>query len=325
MADMAAWVAEAYGPPADLKLTRAPRPSPAPGEALVRVAFAALNFADGLMIRGRYQVRPPPPFIPGFEVSGEVVAVGPGVSLRIGQKVCGQMPWGGFAEYVVADARRWIPLADDADLAQAAALPVSFVTAHVALFERARLLPGESLVVLAGAGALGLAALQLARDLPGLRVAITSGGEKARLALANGATHALSYRDEGWDAALADLLGERGADVVADPVGGELTLSLLKHMAWRGRLLLLGFAGGRPAQLPANRLLVRCLSAMGVFWSEDLDGPLLAQVRADLSGRLQAGAIRPVVSAVVPFEALPEAIAGLESGATVGKLVLSVA
>ena len=276
------------------------------------------------MVRGRYQVRPPLPFTPGFEVSGTVLEADPDSGLSPGEAVCGQVAWGGYAGEVVAPASRWMRVPEGVDLAAAAAFPVSYITGHIALFDRAALRPEDALVVLAAAGGVGRAALQLAAGRPGPTIALVGDDRKMDLATAAGATHVLNYRESDWVERARGIAGAGGIDVVLDPVGGERSIEAIRALAWRGRLLLVGFASGRPASLPANRLLTKAASALGVFWSHDRDAGLIAEVNRDLSERWRAGTVGPLVSDVLPFEELPAAIAAVESGSTVGKLVLKV-
>lgn len=321
---MKAWVAEAACEPESLVLREIPESNVPAAGVKVRTAFAAVNFADGLMVRGRYQVRPPAPYVPGFEVSGTVVAAGANSRLSPGERVCGQIPWGAYAEYVSAPDEHWIRVPENVDMKAAAAFPVSYLTAHLALYDRARFLPGESILVFAAAGGLGLATLQLARSVAGSLIGLVGSDEKKTVALANGATSVYNYKTEDWLGQTMIATAGRGVDVVLDPVGGGSTLASLKAMAWRGRLVVLGFASGTPAAISANQLLIRSLSVHGVFWDRSQDGRLLATVRDDLTNRWENGELSPVVSAVYPFTQLPAAIRTLESGTAFGKLVVEV-
>ncbi|MBI3513019.1 MAG: zinc-binding dehydrogenase [Proteobacteria bacterium] len=274
---MRAWRSSGDGV-ARLALEDCPRPVPGPREAVIAVRAAALNFSDLLMLEDKYQVRPPRPFTPGQEVAGIVAAVGEGSTLHLGQAIASKVMWGGFAEQAVVSDAMAIALPDGSDLATAVALPVSYVTALVALEPCGRLRGGETLLVHAAAGAVGLAAVQLGRHL-GARVIATAGAaDKRALAAAHGA--------------------------------GD------------GRLLIVGFASGEIPALPANRLLLKRAAAIGVNWSHDSDGDMLAAIQAKLVAMLAAGAIRPHVERRGGLASLPQALADLAERRSSGKLVL---
>ncbi|HWT43603.1 MAG TPA: NADPH:quinone oxidoreductase family protein [Sphingopyxis sp.] len=321
---MKAWRVSGCRDIAGLRIETVARPQCAPDEVHVAIAYAAVNFADGLMVRGRYQVRPELPFTPGFEVSGTVLDAGSSSGFAPGDRVCGQVAWGGYAQEVSAPAARWMHLPEGADLASAAALPVSYITAHIALFDSAKLRPDDTLVVLAAAGGVGRAAIELAAGRSGPTIALVGSEAKRGIALAAGASHAINYRESDWVAEVRAITGGNGAHAVLDPVGGQQSIEAIRALAWRGKLLVVGFASGNPAALPANRLLVKAATASGIFWSHDKDGVLLAKVQAELMQAWRAGRIRPLISGIHPFDDLREAIAEIESGGTVGKLLLAV-
>lgn len=321
---MRAWVVDEHGAPDTLCMRDVPPPTCGKGEVRVAVAYAAVNFADGLMTRGRYQVSPPLPFTPGFEVSGTVLDADGNSGFARGDPVCGQVAWGGYAEEVVAEPSRWIRLPRGADLQRAAAVPVSYVTAHIALHDRAALGDHDAVVVLAAAGGVGRAAIELAAGRSGPTIALVGDDAKRDIARAAGATRTINYRTEDWVEVVRGMTAGRGADIVLDPVGGDSTGDAIRALAWRGRLLIVGFASGSPAALPANRLLVKAASAHGIFWSHSADGELVAATQRDLERRIGVGAISPLVSEVFRFEEVPQAIARIEEGRTVGKLVVEV-
>lgn len=321
---MNAWLVHDWCTPEQMQWTDLPLPEPGPGQVRVKVAAAALNFLDTLMIGGRYQERPPLPFAPGVELSGTVDAIGEDAGLAIGERVCGLVPYGAFAQYACVDAADLSPVPGAVDLAIAAALPVVYGTAHHALVERGRLRAGETLLVLAAAGGVGLATVQLGRAL-GLRVLAAAGGpDKCALCLEHGAEQAFDYRDPAWAEQVKAATGGRGVDAVFDPVGGDYTGHALRLLAYGGRLLIVGFAAGAIAQIPANRLLLKDLSAMGVIWGawRRRNRPAAAQQMADLFALWQQGRIAPLVSQRRPLREAPQAIAELGARRTTGKVLL---
>jgi NADPH2:quinone reductase len=272
---MRGWRVHGVGEPADvLKLGEAPVPEPGHAQVRIRVRAAALNFADDLVCRGRYQVRPEPPFTPGLEATGILDALGSEAdlagSLERGDRVMATLalPHGGLAEYALADAVNVYPATAGISDAQAAGLLIPYQTTHVALHRRARLEAGETLLVHAGAGGMGSAAIQLGRAA-GARVFATAGGpEKVRLCRGLGAEIAIDYRDQDRDQDFARIVNEategEGANVIYDPVGGDTFDRSRKCIAWEGRLLIIGFSSGRIADLPTNHALVKNYSVIGI-------------------------------------------------------------
>ncbi len=316
---MIAWQVAVNGGPEALARIELAVPVPQAGEVLVRVHAAGLNFADLLMIRGAYQVRPPLPFVPGQEIAGVVER--PRDSPWVGRRVASKVLWGGFAELAVAREPMLIGLPDGLSFEAAATLPVVWPTAWIALHDRARLAAGESVLVHAGASGVGLAAIQLAQ-CAGARIAATAGSA-AKLALAReaGADAAFDYRDAGWpDAARA--FAPDGFDVVLDPVGGDATDASLKLLGWGGRLLVVGFASGAIPAIRANRLLLRNAAALGVYWSHERDAALIERAVADVLRLHAERRIRIAAQRVDSFADLPPALAGLAGRETAGKCVI---
>jgi NADPH2:quinone reductase len=319
---MQAW--RSAGPGIDgLERVHLPLPHPQAREALVRVAAAALNFSDLLMIDDRYQVRPPRPFVPGQEIAGTVVVAGVESGLAPGDRVTGKVNWGGFAEYAVLRGDMAIRIPAGATMQAAAALPVVYTTAMVALTECTRVAASETVLVLAAAGGVGLAAVEIACHLGARVIAAAGGDDKCALARAHGAHDAIDYRGKGWSEAVKALTGGRGVDVIVDPVGGAATNEALRALAWDGRLLVVGFSSGDIPQIPANRLLLKRASAIGVYWNHDRDTVMLARVAGQLSSLLKAGAIQPHIGAAFMFENLPQALAALAERRTTGKVLLT--
>jgi len=321
---MNAWLVRDWCTPEQMQWADLPLPEPGPGQVRVKVAAAALNFLDTLMIGGRYQERPPLPFAPGVELSGTVDAVGDGASLAVGARVCGLVPYGAFAQYACVDAAELVVVPHGVDLEDAAALPVVYGTAHHALLERGRLQAGETLLVLAAAGGVGLATVQLGRAL-GLRVLAAAGGaDKCALCLEHGAEQAFDYRDPDWPDQVKAATGGRGVDAVLDPVGGDYTGQALRLLAFGGRLLIVGFAAGSIPEIPANRLLLKDLSALGVVWGawRRRNRPAAAVQMAALFDLWRQGAIAPLVSQRRPLREAPQAIMDLGARRTTGKVLL---
>lgn len=301
-----------------------PCPHLGAGESLIHVEAAGLNFSDLLMIDDRYQVRPPRPFIPGQEIAGTVVATSDHSALKTGQRVAGKVEWGGFAQYALMRDDMAIAIPDAVSAKTAVALPVAYTTAMVALTESTRLKAGEQVLILAAAGGVGLAAVEIAHALGARVIAAAGGSAKCALARAHGADEAIDYRIEGWGKSVKAFTGGRGVDVIVDPVGGEATQQALRSLAWEGRLLVVGFASGAIPTIPANRLLLNRAAAIGVYWNHDRDSEMLARVTQRLTTLLQAGAIRPHTGNVFPFAQLPQALAALAARQTTGKVILTM-
>lgn len=299
-------------------------PVPGPGEILVKVRAAAINFPDILMCQGRYQFRPEPPFVPGLDVAGEVAALGPGVSgFRIGDAVAGGTRLGGFADYACLPAAGVRPKPAGFDWAEAAGFQAAYLTAWVALVCRGGLRAGETLLVHGAAGGVGLAAVDLGRYL-GARVIAASADPQKRAALtALGVEHVIDSAP-GFRETVKGLTGGRGADVIYDPVGGAVFEESARCIAFDGRLLVIGFAGGTIASLPANIPLIKGFSVVGVRAGEygrQFPDRGIANLDAihDLAAR---GAIRPHIGARLPLEAAREGLELLRSRRIVGKAVL---
>lgn len=324
---MRAWRVTEWCEPGEMTLTEVERPDPGEGEALVRVRWAALNFFDTLMIGGRYQVKPPLPFTPGCEMAGEVVAVGPGSDFRPGDRVCGQPGWGAFGEYCTIGNASANRVPDDVPLDVAACVPVVYPTAHVALGRRGGVKPGEFVLVSAGAGGVGLAAIQIAKAWGGRPIALAGSEEKRRICIESGAELALDYRDDSWVEAVREHTGGHGVDVVFDPVGGETFNLALKVIAFEGRAVIIGFAGGSIQQVAANRLLLKSASAVGAIWGAYLsrDPDFAHGVVADCFELWRAGKIRPIIWETYPLDRVPEALDALGSRRTWGKVLIAVA
>lgn len=323
---MKAWRVQDWCNAADMQLTEAPMPEPGNGQALVKVHTAALNFFDNLMIGGKYQVKPPRPFTPGCEIAGEVVAVGPGSDFKVGDRVASQPDWGAFAEYCLVSNAPTNKVPDGVALAEAAAIPVVYPTAHIALKKRGQLQPGEFVLVSAAAGGVGLAAIQLAKAWGGRPIALAGSEEKRRICLENGAEIALDYSDDAWIDAVREHTGGKGFDLLFDPVGGETFDRALKVIACEGRAVIIGFAGGAIQQIASNRLLLKNASAVGAIWGRYLteDPSYAHEVVADCFRLLATGEIKPCVWRTYGLDEVPAALEALDTRKTYGKVMVQV-
>ncbi|HSO96405.1 MAG TPA: NADPH:quinone oxidoreductase family protein [Acidimicrobiia bacterium] len=311
-----------------LQLEDVSAPVPEPGQVTVRVAAAALGLQDLLLVRGSYQLKPPLPFTPGMEAAGTVVAVGEGVDGSwVGQRVVGvpALPDGALAESARMVATNLFRLPDDVTDTDAAATHISFTTAHVALHRRAALQPGETLLVHAGAGGTGSAAIQLGA-VAGARVIATAGSpERTAVCRELGASVAIDYRREDFEPVVRDLTDGRGADVIFDPVGGDVFDRSRHCIASEGRLLLIGFASGAPQTIKANGVLLGNYSVMGVYmgaYSRDADRALVRGVHEDVMRLLSAGTVRALVSREVGLDEVAAALADLRDRGVIGRVVV---
>ncbi len=304
------------------RLTDIPRPRPAPGEVLLRIEACGVNFADLLMQEGRYQDTPPAPFTLGLEVAGVVEETGAGVSgIGAGDRVAVFAGAGGMAEYGCFPAARCLPLPAQMPFEEAAAFQVAYGTSHLALFHRAGLKPGERVLVLGAAGGVGLSAVELAAQAGAEVVAVARGPRRLEVARAAGATHLLDAETEDLAAALKAL---GGVDVVYDPVGGDQFRAALRACRPEARMIVIGFASGKVPQIPANILLVKNVSVIGLYWGGYLrfaPDILTGSLRALLE-RCEQGRLRPHVSHVLPLERAAEALELLRSRRATGKVVI---
>jgi NADPH2:quinone reductase len=307
-----------------LRLEEVSDPVPPDDGVVVRVAAAALNFPDLLAIAGQYQVKPALPFIPGMEAAGEIVAAGPGSALRPGQRVIVSGHGGAFAELVAAPDRACYPVPDSMTDADAAAFLIVYQTGWLALVRRGRLRAGETLLVHGGAGGVGTAAIQLGKAL-GARVIATAGGAaKLEVCRSCGADDVFDYRERPIAETVAELTGGRGADVIYDPVGGDVFDASTRCLAFEGRLLVIGFAGGRIPEIKANRILLKNIDLVGIFWGnyQVHDPPVVRTAHDELCRLYEQAAIRPVIYREYPLADLPAALSALEGRESYGKIVV---
>jgi NADPH2:quinone reductase len=316
------------GGPEVLKTATRAVPQPKPGEVLIRVAAAGVNRPDCMQRAGKYAPPPGASDLPGLEVAGTVVRLGEGVTQwKEGDLVCALTPGGGYAEFCITPAGHCLPVPKGWSLTQAASLPETFFTVWINVFERARLAPGETLLVQGGSSGIGVAAIQLARAF-GHRVFVTAGNaEKCAACEKLGAERAINYRTEDFVEVVKQLTGGKGADVILDMVGGDYVPRELKCLATDGRLSLIAFLGGSKATLEMSEILMRRLSITGSTLrprTVEFKTAVAKSLREKIWPLIEAGTIRPVIYQVFPLTEASAAHALIESGAHVGKIVMEV-
>lgn len=323
---MKAWQLHAWGEPETMRLESVPDPKPGAGEVLIRNRACSLNFFDVLQVQGKYQVKPPLPFAPGAEVAGVVEAVGEGVTrYEPGDPVVAVPFVNGMAEMTLAKETVTYPLPRGMGFPEAAAMPVVYQTSFFGLRDRGQLQAGEWLLVHAGASGVGMAAIQLGRAW-GARVIATAGsGDKLAFARAQGAEITLDYTDASWVEQVKQITG-RGADVIYDPVGGDVFDLSTRCIAPMGRLLVVGFASGRIPSVAANRVLLKNMSVVGVLWGNHIAAhpEYAASTHAELSRMWEAGQVRPVVGSTYRLDELVEAFAAMAGRRVLGKVVVEM-
>jgi len=322
---MHAWFCDTLDGVEALSWREAPTPEPGPGEVRVAVEAASLNFPDLLIVHGKYQVKPALPFVPGAEFAGRIEAVGAGVAhLAPGQAVAAIAGTGGFGTHALVPAAQVMPLPPGFQMAHAAAFAFTYGTSHHALVDRAQLKAGETVLVLGAAGGVGTAALQIAKAMGAKVIAAASSDEKCALCTRLGADATLNYRTQDVREALKSLTQGRGPDVVFDPVGDALAEPVFRSIAWRGRYLVVGFAGGAIPALPWNLALLKGASVVGVFWGDFIrrEPKAFAAALGQLAQWYAQGRIQPVIDAQLPMADIRQAYARMASRGVMGKLVL---
>ena len=303
-------------------------PRPGPNDVLIKVRAAGLNFADTLQIAGKYQSKLEPPFIPGMEVAGEILEIGQGVNrpLNVGQRVMAFMRGGGaFAEEVLVDSEWLVPVPDEMDDVIAAGFPTVYGTSNFALKHRGNLRAGETLLVLGAAGGVGLTAVELGKTMGANVIAAAGGSEKCKVAIDHGADFAIDYKSESIRDRVKDLTDNRGADVVYDAVGGDAFDQAIRAVNWEARMLIIGFAAGRIQKIPANLILVKNISVVGVVYGAQTErdpsyGASFVQEAADL---FRQGRVKPHIGKTFPLSEAAEAMDALLSRSYAGKIILT--
>ena len=321
---MRAVICHAWGAVESLKVEEVPAPVPAANEVLIDVRATSVNYADSLMVAGKYQTRPPFPFSPGLETAGVVAARGAQVTrFRPGDRVMATLGWGGLAEQAVAKESETFAIPEGMSFAEAGAFPIAYISSDVAIRWQGRLEAGETLLVLGAAGGVGLTAVEIGKAMGARVIAGASTAEKLAVARAHGADDLVNYATENLTERVMALTGEKGADVCFDPIGGELADAALSALGWGGRMLLVGFVGG-VQQIPANRLLVKNRSALGCslrYYRNQAPDKLHRSVEALLAW-YREGRLKPLVSHRLPLERTVEAIKLLTDRKALGKIVV---
>ncbi len=323
---MRAMICREWGEPTVCKLEDVPAPTPGKGEVLIDVKAASVNFADIVMVEGRYQTKPDFPFAPGLECAGTIAALGEGVTnFAVGDKVLAKIAYGGFAEQALAEATDTYSVPDNMPWEVAGAFYVAYVSAHTALRWQGELQAAQTLLVLGASGGTGLSAVEIGKAMGATVIAGASNPDKVALAIKHGADHGVDYGSEDLKARVNDLTGGAGVDVVFDPVGGELFDPALSSLGWGGRYLVFGFTGGVP-KIPANRLLVKHRSAMGcsLRYFRDRAPDKLATSMDELFAMWDAGKFDPQITATYPLNRAVEAMEVLRARKATGRLVVRV-
>lgn len=323
---MRTWQVPAFGEPEQMILADVPTPAPKDGEVRIRARAATLNFFDLLLIQGKYQAKPAFPFTPGAEAAGVIEAIGAGVEgFAVGDPVIALPSFGAFAEEVICPAQRLLAIPEGMDFASAAAYPIVYQTSWFALEERARLQAGEWLLVHAGASGVGMTAIQLGKALGARVIATASTEQKLEFCRRQGADHAILYNDPGWVDEVKRITGQ-GADVVYDPVGGDIFDLSTKCTAPGGRILVIGFTSGRIPTISTNRLLLKNISVVGAIWGNwtATHPRYIHDTHRRLMDLWRQEKLKPAIGKMYDFEELPKALRDLGNRAAVGKSVLRI-
>ena len=323
---MKAVLCKQFGPPESLVVEDLPSPSAGPGEVVVSVKAASLNFPDVLIIQNKYQFKPPLPFSPGSEMAGVVKEAGEGVKgFKAGDRVIAFTTYGAFAEEVRVEAGRLVPIPDGMDFNSAAAFLLTYGTSDHALRDRGALKAGETLLVLGAAGGVGLAAIEIGKAIGATVIACASSADKLAVCAQHGADAGINYATEDLRERIKDLTGGKGVDVVYDAVGGPYTEPALRSIAWRGRVLVVGFAAGEIPRIPLNLTLLKGCSIVGVFWGDFArrEPKAFAESIAQLGAWFRAGKLKPHVSQTFPLAQAVDALKLMAARKVKGKVVLT--
>ncbi len=324
---MRALVCSEYGPADKLAIVERELPAVGKGEMLVDIKAAGLNFPDSLIIEGKYQVKPPLPFVPGSEAAGVVREIGEGVTrYAVGDRVICTVPTGAFAEQAIVHEAMTLPMASNMTFEQAAGFCITYATSYYALKQRAKIQKGETLLVLGAAGGVGVTAIQIGKAMGATVIAAASTEEKLDFACEVGADLRINYATENLKERVKELTGGKGADVIYDPVGGDYTEQAYRSIAWYGRHLVIGFAAGPIPKIPLNLPLLKAGDILGVFWggwsARDPQGSM--QNFKELLGMVEEGTLEPITTEVYDFDKYEEAFACLTERRARGKVILSM-
>lgn len=324
---MRAILCETHGPAEKLVLAEIEKPQAGPGQVLVRVRAAALNFFDTLIIQGKYQFKPELPFSPSGEIAGEIAEVGEGVDpARIGEPVVAYVKWGGARDYVVVNEDEAIAMPDGLAFEKAAGLMITYGTTIYGLKNRARLMPGDTLAVLGAAGGVGQAAIEIGKLMGARVIACASSDDKLAFCRSFGADETINYKNQDLKQTLKDMTHGQGVDVVYDPVGGELAEAALRATGWYGRFLVVGFASGIITKMPLNLVMLKGVDVLGVFWGEAVvrePEDHAANVK-QLLDWVVSGQLVPHIHATYSLEEVPRALAAIANREVKGKVVITL-
>ena len=325
---MKALVCSEFGSTEDLELEERDNLEPGPGEVLIDVKAAGVNFPDILTIQGKYQFKPSLPFIPGTEVSGVVKKLGEGVTTRkVGDEVVGMVQIGGFATQVVTSEFSTFSKSENMSFEQAAGFAMTYGTSYYALKQRAKIQPGETLLVLGAAGGVGIASIQIAKAMGARVIAAASSEDKLDFACKAGADLRINYSNENLKEKVKDLTKGKGADVVYDPVGGDFSEQAFRAIAWDGRFLVIGFASGPIPKMPLNLALLKGASMVGVFWGAWMKREPIESLKnfKELIGMIDTGTFTPLVTEVFSLDDHGSAFGSIAERRAKGKVILSMA
>ena len=322
---MKSWISGETPSIAHLSVEDIPKPELKDGYMLVSVTHGALNFSDLLMIADQSQVRPPRPFTPGQELVGIVENAPVGSGFRVGDRIASKVLCGAFAKYALVRTDMAIRVPENYSLAQAAALPISYTTALVALDYCGGIKPTDVVLILAAAGGVGLASVEVAAARGATIIATAGSDERLAIAKNHGAQHGVNYRSEDWIDQVKALTDGKGTNLILDPVGGKISENSLRCIAVDGKLLIVGFSSGKMPKLAPHRLLLKRASAVGVYWNHDTDQTLLASANSELENLIARDHINPLVNDRYGFDDLPSALDDLENRRVAGKMVVRIA
>jgi NADPH2:quinone reductase len=326
---MRAIICNEFGPFDNLEFGEIPGPTPTKDQVVIRNTAIGINYPDGLLVQGMYQVKPPFPFVPGIEAVGNIIAVGDNVTkFKEGDKVAAVLQIGSdagtYCEETVVNASQLVSLPPEISDGDGCALICAYGTAHHALKQRAHLKEGEKLVVLGAAGATGLAAVEIGKAMGAEVYACASTEEKLQLAKSRGADHLLNYKENNLQESLKQMTKPGGIDVAFDPIGGGAFNACTRCMAWNGRLLVVGFASGKIPKFPVNLALVKGFGVLGVFWGSfaKRQPSDFAQNMKELFQWYQKGEVKPHLDSIMPLEDAPKALAKVLGRKVMGKIIL---
>lgn len=323
---MKAVLCKSFGGSENLTVEEVTPPTIEPGKVRIAVHACGVNFPDTLIIRGKYQFKPEFPFSPGGEVAGEVIEAGPGVTrIKVGDRVAATAIWGGFAQQLVVPEADVTKIPDSMDFTTAAGVMLTYGTSYHALVDRARIQPGETLLVLGAAGGVGLAAVQLGKALGARVIGAASSAMKVALVKEHGAEDCINYRQDDLKQEAKRLTDGKGADVIYDAVGGAATDAVMSAINWQGRLLVVGFASGQIPSIALNRVLLKGCGILGVFWGDFVrrEPERSMANNKKIMDLFEAGRIKPLISATYPLERVADALHDIESRKATGKIVLT--